>query len=324
MSKILPPRPIIAVVGAGAVGTYYGGRLAQHGHDVHFLLRTDYKAVAKNGWTVRSCDGDFVLPPGKTKVYGDVRAMPKADLVIVTLKATANDRYEPLIRPLLKEHTAILTLQNGLGNEDRLADLFGAHRILGGLAFVCINRIAAGVVHHMDHGLIRMGEFSERATDRLRQIVSIFQQSKVHCEPVESLRYARWEKLVWNVPFNGLGAACDLTTDQLIGNPEGEQFVRAIMAEVVAAARANGAMLPQEVIDQKVKATTTMGGYRSSMQVDRQERRAMEVEAILGNPMRAARAAGVSVPKLETLYRLVWLVDRANTTPGDTSLLSKV
>jgi 2-dehydropantoate 2-reductase len=320
---MLPDHPVIAVVGAGAVGAYYGGRLAQHGHDVHFLLRSDYDAVARRGWSIRSCDGDFVLPPGRTRVYRDASTMPKVDLVMVTLKATANDQYEPLIRPLLKESTAILTLQNGLGNEDRLAGLFGAERILGGLAFVCINRVEPGVVHHMDHGLIRVGEFQETVTDRLRQIVAIFQQNGIHCEPVVSLRYARWEKLVWNVPFNGLGAACDLTTDQLIGTKEGEQLVRAIMGEVVAAARAVGANLPDDIINQKIKATTTMGGYRSSMQVDRQERRAMEVEAILGEPVRAARSAGVAVPKLEMLYRLVWLVDRANAKPTDNPPVSR-
>jgi 2-dehydropantoate 2-reductase len=314
---MFPPNPIIAVVGAGAVGTYYGGRLAQHGADVHFLLRSDYEAVSRRGWTVRSCDGDFVLPPDQTNVYCDARDMPKADFVIVTLKATANDQYEPLIRPLLKHHTAILTLQNGLGNEERLAELFGAERILGGLAFVCINRIEPGVVHHMDHGLIRMGEYQELVTDRLRQIATMFKRSNIHCELVESLRYARWEKLVWNVPFNGLGAACDLTTDQLIGTKEGERLVREVMGEVVAAARANGANLPAEVMNEKIKATTSMGAYRSSMQVDRQERRAMEVEAILGEPVRAARRAGAAVPKLEMLYRLVWLVDRANANGPD-------
>ena len=309
---MFPSHPIIAVVGAGAVGTYYGGRLAQHGADVHFLLRSDYEAVSQRGWTVRSCNGDFVLPPDKTNVYRDARKMPKADLVIVTLKATANDQYEPLIRPLLKGSTAILTLQNGLGNEERLGELFGPERVLGGLAFVCINRIEPGIVHHIDHGLVRMGEFQEQVTDRLRQIVAMFQRSKIHCELVQSLRYARWEKLVWNVPFNGLGAACDLTTDELIGTKDGEQLVRAIMGEVVTAARAVGANLPAEVIDQKIAATTTMGPYRSSMQVDRQGRRAMEVEAILGEPVRAAKRAGVAVPKLEMLYRLVGLVNQAN------------
>src|SRR5881227_740469 len=106
-------RPVIAIFGTGAVGAYYGGRLAQHGHDVHFLLRGDYSAVKKNGWTIRSCDGDFTLPPTSVHAYDDPAKMAKADLVIVTLKTTANDQFQPLIAPLIKDNTTILTLQNG-------------------------------------------------------------------------------------------------------------------------------------------------------------------------------------------------------------------
>src|SRR5215217_1729974 len=101
---------VIAIVGAGAVGSYYGGRLAQHGGDVHFLLRGDYDAVRANGLTVQSCDGDFRIPADAVRVYDDSRRMPKADLVIVTLKSTSNDQLDALVRPLLKDDTAVLTL----------------------------------------------------------------------------------------------------------------------------------------------------------------------------------------------------------------------
>src|SRR2546423_13939526 len=103
--------PSIAIVGAGAVGGYYGARLAQHGHDVHFLLRGDYDAVRRNGLVIESCDGDFRLTSDQVRVYDDPRRMPKADLVIVALKSTSNDQLDPLVRPLLNEDTAILTLQ---------------------------------------------------------------------------------------------------------------------------------------------------------------------------------------------------------------------
>ncbi len=305
--------PVIAVVGAGAVGAYYGGRLAQHGQDVHFLLRSDFGTVARRGWTIRSCDGDFTLPPGTMHVYEKPEKMPKADLVIVTLKATANDQYEPLIRPLLKDSTQILTLQNGLGNEDRLAELFGPQRILGGLAFVCIYRIEPGVIHHMDHGYIRVGEFIEGSIDRASVIAEMFNKSKVKCDVLSSLRWGRWEKLVWNVPFNGLGAALDLTTDELIGNPTGEAHVRAVMKEVVTAAKAFGVALPPDIIDKKIAQTRTMGAYKSSMQMDRQNGRPLEVEAILGEPVRAAAAAGAATPLMAELYRLVALVNLAKS-----------
>ncbi|HYE21237.1 MAG TPA: 2-dehydropantoate 2-reductase [Tepidisphaeraceae bacterium] len=305
----LPERPKIAIVGTGALGAYYGGRIAQHGHDVHFLLRADYAAVKEHGWRVVSSDGDFELPAERVNAYDDPGKMPKADLVLVTLKTTANDQFEPLIRPLLHESTAILTLQNGLGNEERLAELFGERHVLGGTAFVCINRTGPGQIHHICDGLITLGEFGRPATPRARQIGQMLVNSKVPAKVLEDLRRARWEKLVWNVPFNGLSAALDLTTDLLIAKPDGEALVRRVMAEVIAAARGVDVDLPDSLIDAKVTATRGMGPYQTSMHVDMREGRAMEVEAILGCPVRAAQGAGVAVPMMEAVYRLLLLRD---------------
>ncbi|MEZ0265605.1 MAG: 2-dehydropantoate 2-reductase [Phycisphaerae bacterium] len=310
----LPAKPVIAIVGTGALGAYYGGRLAQHGHDVRFLLRADYAAVTQHGWRVTSSDGDFALPAGQVNAYDDPAKMPKADLVVVTLKTTANDQFEPLIRPLLHDSTAILTLQNGLGNEERLAELFGERRVLGGTAFVCINRTGPGQIHHICDGLITLGEFNRPATPRARQIGRMLLDSKVPAKVLEDLRRARWEKLVWNVPFNGLSAALDLTTDLLIAKPAGEALVRRVMAEVIAAARAVGVDLPDSLIDAKVTATRAMGPYKTSMHVDLRDRRPMEVEAILGCPVRAAQAAGVAVPTMEAVYRLLLLRDELRDT----------
>jgi 2-dehydropantoate 2-reductase len=301
--------PRIAIIGTGAVGAYYGGRLAQHGHDVHFLLRGDYQAVKQNGWNIRSCDGDFVLPAAAVNAYNDPAKMPEADLVIVTLKTTANDQFEPLIAPLMKRQTTILTLQNGLGNEECLADLFGAERIVGGMAFVCINRIQPGIVHHIAEGTITLGEYQSAAGERVTRIAEMLRTSQVPCRVVDDLRYGRWEKLVWNIPFNGLSAALNLTTDLLLALPEGEALVRSLMEEVIVAARATGVELPRSLIQGKIDQTRGMGAYRTSMHLDWLAGRAMEIEAIFGHPVRTAQAAGQSVPVLESLYRMLRLQD---------------
>lgn len=306
---MLPDKPTIAILGAGAVGGYYGGRLAQHGHDVHFLVRSDYAALARRGWTIRSCQGDFSIPPHKLRVYNNVSLMPAADLIIITFKTTSNDQYEPLIRPLLKQSTLILTLQNGLGNEERLAELFGAHRVLGGLAFTCINRIEPAVIHHLGQGWIRVGQFVEGQTDLAQAVVNLLTRCRIQADVLPSLRYGRWEKLLWNIPFSGLGGALDLTTDQLIGNRWGLHLVTALMQEVLAAARAHGADIPAGMIDEMIRRTSTMGAYRSSMQIDRQEGRPMEVEAILGEPLRASQRTGVPTPFLAALYPMAVAVN---------------
>src|SRR3954471_3244892 len=110
--------PTIAIIGAGAVGLYYGGRLADKGLPVHFLLRSDYDAIRAGGLRVRSCDGDFHLPPAALHAHRSVETMPPADIVLIALKSTSNHLYESLVRPLVKSDTTVITLQNGLGNED--------------------------------------------------------------------------------------------------------------------------------------------------------------------------------------------------------------
>jgi 2-dehydropantoate 2-reductase len=301
--------PVIAVIGAGAVGGYYGARLAQHGHNVHLLTRADCRHIRTSGMTIHSLDGDFSLLPNQINAYDDPRQMPKADLVIVTLKTTANGQLRELAGPVLKADSVILTLQNGLGNEELLAELFGRERILGGMAFVCINRPNPGEILHTDHGVIRLGEPFGIVSTRAEQIADLFNSSQVKCEVLEDLTFGRWDKLVWNVPFNGLGAALDLTTDQIIGNEYGLRLVRRLMGEVIAASERLGVRFSLTAIEEKIQYTQTMGAYKTSMQIDRIMRRPMEVEAIIGNPLKAARSRSVPTPFMEMLYDTLLLID---------------
>jgi 2-dehydropantoate 2-reductase len=298
---------LIAVVGSGAVGLYYGGRLAQHGADVHFLARSEYDALRQRGLSVKSCDGDFRISAEGMRVYRDPREMPGADLVIVALKSSDKETYRSLVSPLIKENTSILALQNGLGNEEKLVELFGKERVMGGIAFVCINRTTPGSIHHIAQGKIRIGELAGGISDRLQKLSDLFVASGVSCQPVSDLRWMRWHKLVWNIPFNALGAALDMTTDQLLASDDGLQLVTSIMTEVIDAARALGIELPADMIQQQLDYTLPMGPYKTSMQIDRHEGRAMEVESVLGEPLRLARAVGVPTPRLEMLYRMVSL-----------------
>lgn len=301
-------RPTFAIVGTGAVGIYYGSRLAQHGYEVHFLLRSDYAVARAQGFKIKSCAGDFELPAEKIHVYQRPADMPKVDCVIVTLKTTANDQYEPLIAPLLHEKTAILTLQNGLGNEDQLARLFGEQRILGGMAFTCINRIAPASIDHSAHGYIHIGEFNRGITRRAKMLGEIFNASKVECKVLENLRQGRWEKLIWNVPFNGISAVLDQDTEAILSTPQGWDVIRQLMEEVYVAAKSDGITLDPKLIQENLDRTTSMGPYKSSMQIDREVGRPMEIEAILGEPVRVAKRNGVSVPKMEMLYQQAVMV----------------
>ena len=299
----------IAIIGSGALGSYYGARLAQHSRDVHFLMRSDYAFVREHGLRVFSHDGDFKLPASQMHVYDDPAAMPQVDLVIVTLKTTANDSFRELISPLLHETTAILTLQNGLGNDRALAGLFGGQRVLAGLAFICTNRTEPGVIRHTDHGFIKLGEYTGGLTDRARWIAQMLQQAKVPATALADVRYGQWEKLVWNVPFNGLGAALGFETDRLLASEAGRAMVQGLMLEVIATAATVGVHLPPETAQMQIDRTATMGAYVSSMQVDRRARRPLERQSIVGNVLAVAEAAGLHTPLLRELDGLLKIVD---------------
>lgn len=293
----------IAIIGSGAVGCYYGGRLVQAGHDVRFLMRRDLEHVRRHGLVVKSCLGDFTLP--QVQAFGSTAEMGTADLIVITLKATANSALDALIPPLLHEGTKLLTLQNGMGNEEYLAARWGAGRALGGVCFTCINRIAPGVIDHTAQGQIALGPHLPENLPDAEEISALFNHSGVECDLTESIPAVRWKKLVWNIPFNGLSVLTGLTTDRLLADPALEDLVRALMREIIGISCALGHPLPDSFVDDQVEATQTMAAYRPSSMIDFQEGRDVEVEAIWGEPFRRARAAGLDAGRLETLYHLI-------------------
>lgn len=290
----------IAIIGAGAVGCYYGGRLAQHGQDVHFLMRSDFDTVTREGMQITSPLGDAHL---KVNAHRSTADIGPCDLVIIALKVTANAALLEMIPPLLHENTLLLTLQNGLGNEEFLAEHFGAERVLGGLCFVCINRLSPGVIHHIAQGRINLGEHTRPALPRTCEIAAAFQASQIDCQVMDSLAAARWQKLVWNIPFNGLSiAAGGIDTAAILADPALENRVRALMAEIIQTAAALGHALPANLIDDMVHRTRTMEAYKPSSLIDYLEGREVELEAIWGNPIRQATAAGLAMPQVQRLY----------------------
>ncbi len=293
--------PRIAIIGSGAVGCYYGGRLAQHGHDVHFLLRSDYDAVKTGGLQVKSCDGDFKLP--QVNCHRSTAEIGVCDLVIVAMKTTANEALPGLLPPLLGPDTMILTLQNGLGSDDFLAECFGSDRVLGGLCFVCINRVAPGGIEHFAQGHISLGEHSGPPQPRTLALAEMLRNAGISCGVEENLLTARWKKLVWNVPFNGLSiAAGNKDTAAILADSVLEQRVRELMHEIIETAGKLGHAIPLSLIDDMIERTRTMDGYKPSSLVDFLAGREVELDTIWGEPLNRARIAGIAMPKLEALY----------------------
>jgi 2-dehydropantoate 2-reductase len=304
----------IAVIGAGAVGCYYGARLAQAGHEVRFLMRRDLEAVRQRGLDVRSCDGDFRLAP--VSAFATSEEIGPVDWVICSLKTTSLDDARDLIAPCLGPETRIVALMNGLGIEQRLADWFGAGRIFGAMAFVCINRGEPGVVRHLKYGRLSIGHLLDDPAETGR-LADLLQGAGLDVVVAPNLRWARWDKLCWNIPFNGLSvAAGGIGTEAITGDPPLRALAERAMREVVAAGNADLAAAgsdarldPGEVVTRMFQLTDTMGDYHTSMVLDFAAGRPLEVETILGAPSRRAAELGVDAPVMAALYAIVRAAD---------------
>jgi 2-dehydropantoate 2-reductase len=330
----------IAVVGCGAVGSYYGAMLGRAGREVHFLLRSDFEAVRQKGVTIRSPAGNFTIHPQCAKTP---EAIGLSDLVLIGLKTTANDQFPKLLPPLVGPQTAVATLQNGLGNTEQLARLFSPEQILSGLCFVCLNRVEPGVIHHLEYGMIMLGEFQCRAGPRTHGLAAMFHDAGVPCKVTDNLARAQWEKLVWNIPFNGLGVAGAagyevfstrhlpavpkllsegwspvtrhspgpvLTTDKLLADPRWEKLLRDLMLEVIATAGALGFEIPASYAEEQIERTRTMGAYRASTLIDFERHQPLELESMFLEPLRRAQKAGVPVPRLAVLCEVLQQLDQ--------------
>lgn len=298
----------VAVVGTGAIGSFYGGKLAVGGHDVHFLVRSGFDEIKRSGIRIRGKKEKFHLT--RPQVYQSSAEIGPCDLVLIALKATNNHALLELIPPLLHRDTVLLTLQNGLGNEEFLAEHFGAERVMGGLCFICLNRISPVLIEHIDHGNVNLGEFAGAAGARTHHLAREFRSCGVECAVVDDLMEERWRKLVWNIPFNGLTiAAGRITTEEILRDDSLRAAARSLMEEIVEGAQSCGYMLPADVVLEQMRRTETMGAYKPSTLLDFEAGRALEIEAIWGEPLRRAEARGIPMPRLEQLYKRLKVLD---------------
>ena len=301
----------IAVIGSGAVGCYYGACLAQRGHDVHFLMRRDLAAVRANGLRIESVDGNFHLP--QVQAHADSSEIGPVDLVLCALKTTAIDAAEALIRPCVGPSTRIVAMMNGLGIEETFGRWFEPHQVFGGMAFVCINRGEPGIVHHFGYGRVAFGHLQDDLAEA-EHVARLFDDAGFDAEVRPSLRQARWEKLMWNIPFSTLAVTAGAVTTQEIVDEAGlNQMARRLILETGEAGNADGCRINvQPMLDKMMANTATMGRYRPSMLVDYENKLPLEVEAILGEPVRRAERLGFPVPTIEAQYRLASFLDRLN------------
>ena len=294
----------VALVGPGAVGGFYGGMLARSGADVRFLFRSTYEDVVRDGLSLvlHASNENFYVEP--LQAYENSSEIGVCDWVILAAKATANPQLDEVLSPLVDENTGLLTLQNGMGNVERLAELFGHSRtIVGGLCFTCINRTSPAVVESIFPGYVQFGQVGQPLSNKAREIMCAFSEAGVDAREAVSLDEALWRKLCWNVPFNGLSvSAGGITTDKILADPELAGRARSLMEELQEAASEFGVEIEDRFLDRQFTLTEPMGPYKPSSLIDFLAGREVEVDAIWGEALRRGEAAGVSMPELKKLH----------------------
>lgn len=287
------------VIGSGAIGGYYGARLAQSGQELHFLLRSDYEYVRQHGLQIDSCDGSFHLD--NPHVYNQTEDMPQCDVVLVCLKSINNNKLRDLLPPLLGPKTLVILIQNGIGVEQDVQQMFPDIQLAAGLAFICSAKTEPGRVNHQCYGQINLGNYSCRDEALLQQVVDDFNAAGVKAGLVE-YHEARWKKAVWNMPFNGMTVALKTQTNLLLQHPATRQLIYEQMMEVIGAAQHLGVKNIDESFAQKMlEMTDAMTPYSPSMRLDYDFHRRMEIYYLYTRPIEIAREAGYDMPKLAML-----------------------
>jgi len=296
----------VLVIGAGAIGAFYGSLLAQAGAEVSVICRSDYDQVKQHDFIINSqALGRWNFTPANVlQNVADFRGTP--DYILLCTKVIpALDRVA-LIRSAVGRNTAIVFIQNGVGIEQEMLNAFPNNEIISGLAFICCNRVAPGEILHLAYGRLALGNLPGGISRKTAQLCELFNQSGIDCGASEDIVTGRWQKCVWNAPFNPLSVLSGgLQTLDILQTQEA--LVRSIMHEVCDIAAASGHPLPADIVDANIENTYAMPPYKTSMLLDYENGHPMETEAILGNALRAAQRHGVAAPHLKSVYALMKL-----------------
>jgi len=297
----------VAIIGAGALGSYFGIRLAAAGHPVRFLLRSDYEAVREQGLKLTLAEGE-VVEVEEPEIFRSPGEIGPVDWVLVALKTTRNDLFKELLPPVVGPETLLITVQNGLGNAEALAEQFPENPVIGALCQIGVNREAPGRIRSFvpRDGFVQLGRGPRASEDQLEAVFGAFQSAGIHSKTTPSLGEALWRKLMWNVPFNGLTVAIGgLGTDAVVGDPALREVARALMEEIRTAGVALGYSIEESYTEKLLGFTDQLGPYMASSVLDWKSGRRIEVDAIWRKPLEAGQAAGVPMPHLETLTSIL-------------------
>jgi len=304
-------------MGAGAVGAYYGAQLQRAGEDVVFCARGDnLRALREKGLEVKSFKGDLKLA---VKATGDPREYAPYDLILFAVKSYDTESAARQLQGCLASGSALMTIQNGVENEEVLCRFFPREVVMGGNSRIGAELISHGKVLHTAIGEIEFGELDGRITPRAERLAEVFRRAGILGELTTDLKTIRWYKLMGNNSTNSVSALSHTTLGQMLEDDDGFNLVRTLMLETLAVGRAEGAKVSDDRADAQlamIRKSLNVSAVRTSTLQDMEKGKRLEYEAISGAVLRAARRHGIKVPATEAVYTLLKLLDKTRTLGG--------
>jgi 2-dehydropantoate 2-reductase len=298
----------ILVMGAGAIGAYFGARLQQAGEEVVFCARgRNLEALKQHGLEVKSPRGDY---HGMVQATDTPREFAPYDLILFCVKMYDLDAAAKSLEGCLAPGGAILTLQNGVESEARLAEHFGRDAVMAGCARAGVELVAPGKILHVTTGVIEFGELDGGETPRAVKIADAFRRAEIYGELVFDIFSFRWSKLLWNSAFNTVTTLTRRTVGEVLDDPEGAALIRTLMNETLAVAQADGAKLGPDRIESLLDhSRKNLRALKTSTRQDFDRAARLEYDALSGGVVRAARRLNVAVPAMESVHALLKLLD---------------
>lgn len=304
----------ILIMGAGAVGAYYGAQLQRAGEDVVFCARGDnLRAMRENGLEIKSFKGNLKLP---VKATGDPNEFAPYELILFAVKSYDTESAARQLAGCLTSDGVVMTIQNGVENEQVLCRFFPGQAVMGGNSRVGAELIAPGRLLHTALGEIEFGELDGRITPRAEKIAELFRRADILGELTTDLRTIRWYKLMGNNSTNSVSALSHTTLGQMVEDPDGFNLIRTLMLETLAVGRAEGAKVSDDRVDAQlamISKSLNAGAIKTSTLQDLEKGKPLEYEAISGAVVRAARRHDMKVPATETVYTLLKLLEKTRT-----------
>lgn len=293
----------ILILGCGAIGSYYGFKLQQAGCNVTALIR-DNNLKTKYDITISSNKKNYIFSPNMINDISNYKEIP--DYILICTKSLINIDHSPIIKKIIKPHTAIVLIQNGIHIENKLAKYFPQNIIIRCLAFICVSKESKNYVNHQDYGKIIIGKYPYGNDDKVDKLANFWQSANIECHISDNINQESWKKLIWNAAFNPLSVIANkANTKELLQDKLSHELIKNIMNEIITLANHDNCNLQKDIVDEFIKYTIKMKPYKTSMLLDFENNRPLETRAILGNAIKFAKIKNINTKYINLIYTII-------------------